>query len=219
MSISNPPHPLRLVCIHLEEIITILPAFLLCLQGQQQAVVYVTNLYQSSAAHLTCFPSVFVSFSFLCWFVLFNHFYWIYYIYTFQILSSSAFLFQKGPLSILSSSSSSKVSTCPSNDAFPFPYTEFSSFPILVRVFIPAQTSWPRRELARKGFIQHQRKSGLELKQVRKQKLILWPWRQVFYWLVSLFPLTYSACSLREAKTNTPAMIPLTLGCVLLCCS
>lgn len=108
-----------------------------------------------------------------------------YAIYPFQILSISAFFFQIRPLSILSSSCSSEVSACPSNHAFPFPYTEFSSFPILVRVFIPTQTSWPRKELGRKGFIQHQRKSRLELKQVRKQKLILRSWRQVCYWLRS----------------------------------
>lgn len=40
--------------------ITILPAFLLCFQGQPQAVVYVTNLQQWSAAHLTCFLSFLV---------------------------------------------------------------------------------------------------------------------------------------------------------------
>jgi hypothetical protein len=32
----------------------------------------------------------------------------------------------------------------------------------------------------------HQRKSGLELKQVRKQELMQRPWRDVIYWLVSL---------------------------------
>jgi hypothetical protein len=31
----------------------------------------------------------------------------------------------------------------------------------------------------------HQRKSGLELKQVRKQKLMQRPWRDVPYWLAS----------------------------------
>jgi hypothetical protein len=47
----------------------------------------------------------------------------------------------------------------------------------LVRVSILAQTSWPRKKLGRKGFIQltlhiavhPQRKSRLEIKQVRKQ--------------------------------------------------
>jgi hypothetical protein len=33
--------------------------------------------------------------------------------------------------------------------------------------------------------INHQRKSGLELKQVRKQELMQRPWRDVLYWLAS----------------------------------
>jgi hypothetical protein len=31
--------------------------------------------------------------------------------------------------------------------------------------------------------VHHQRKSGLELKQVRKQELMQRPWRDVLYWL------------------------------------
>jgi hypothetical protein len=50
-----------------------------------------------------------------------------------------------------------------------------------------------KKQLGRKGFIQltfphcyyHQRKSGLELKQVRKQELMQRPWRDVLYWLAS----------------------------------
>jgi len=33
--------------------------------------------------------------------------------------------------------------------------------------------------------VHHQRKSGLELKQVRKQELLQRPWRDVTYWLPS----------------------------------
>ena len=33
--------------------------------------------------------------------------------------------------------------------------------------------------------VHHQRKSGLELKQVRKQELVQRPWRDVTYWLAS----------------------------------
>jgi hypothetical protein len=33
--------------------------------------------------------------------------------------------------------------------------------------------------------IDHQRKSGLELKQVRKQELMQKPWKDVSYWLAS----------------------------------
>jgi hypothetical protein len=64
----------------------------------------------------------------------------------------------------------------------------------LVRVSIPAQTSWPRNKLGRKGFIRltlpyccsSPRKSGLELKQVRKQELRQRAWRDVF--LLACFP-------------------------------
>jgi hypothetical protein len=49
------------------------------------------------------------------------------------------------------------------------------------------------KQLGRKGFIQltlpyccsSPRKSGLELKQVRKQELMQRPWRAVLYWLAS----------------------------------
>jgi hypothetical protein len=34
--------------------------------------------------------------------------------------------------------------------------------------------------------VHHQRKSGLELKQVRKQELMQRPWRDVTYWLAQL---------------------------------
>jgi hypothetical protein len=33
--------------------------------------------------------------------------------------------------------------------------------------------------------VHHQRKSGLELKQIRKQELMQRPWRDVLYWLAS----------------------------------
>jgi hypothetical protein len=33
--------------------------------------------------------------------------------------------------------------------------------------------------------VHHQRKSGLELRQVRKQELMQRPWRDVLYWLAS----------------------------------
>jgi hypothetical protein len=70
---------------------------------------------------------------------------------------------------------------------------ELAKMTVLVRVSIPAQTSGPRSKLGRKGFIRltlpyccsSPRKSGLELKQVRKQKLMQRPWRDVLYWLAS----------------------------------
>jgi hypothetical protein len=50
-----------------------------------------------------------------------------------------------------------------------------------------------KKQLGRKGFIwltlphccSSPRKSGLELKQVRKQELMQRPWRDVLYWLAS----------------------------------
>jgi hypothetical protein len=46
---------------------------------------------------------------------------------------------------------------------------------VLVRVSIPALPNW----------CSHQRKSELELKQVRIQELMQRPWRDVLYWLAS----------------------------------
>ena len=88
---------------------------------------------------------------------------------------------------------------------------------VLVRVSIPAQTSWPRSKLGRKGFIRltlpyccsSPRKSGLELKQVRKQELMQRPWRDVLYWLAS--PGLLSLLSYRT-KTTSPEMVPPTRG-------
>ena len=82
---------------------------------------------------------------------------------------------------------------------------------VLVRVSIPAQTSWPRSKLRRKGFIRltlpyccsSPRKSGLELKQVKKQELMQRPWRDVLYRLAS--PGLLSLLSYRT-KTTSPEM-------------
>ena len=88
---------------------------------------------------------------------------------------------------------------------------------VLVRVSIPAQTSWPRASWGGKGLfglhfhtaVHHQRKSGLELKQVRKQELFQRPWRDVLYWLAS--PGLLSLLSYRT-KTTSPEMVPPTRG-------
>ena len=50
-----------------------------------------------------------------------------------------------------------------------------------------------KKQLGRKGLfslhfhiaIDHQRRSGLELKQIRKQELMQRPWRDATYWLAS----------------------------------
>jgi hypothetical protein len=49
------------------------------------------------------------------------------------------------------------------------------------------------------------RKSGLELKQVRKQELMQRPWRDVLYWLA--FPGLLSLLSYRT-KTTSQEMVP-----------
>jgi hypothetical protein len=57
--------------------------------------------------------------------------------------------------------------------------------------------------------VHHQRKSGLELKQVRKQELKQKPWRDVLYWLASsglLSLLSY------RTKTTSPEMASPTRG-------
>jgi hypothetical protein len=74
-----------------------------------------------------------------------------------------------------------------------------------------------KEKLGRKGFIQitlpycrsSRRKSGLELKQVRKQELMQKPWRDVLYWLAS--PGFLSLLSYRT-KTTSPEMVPPTRG-------
>jgi hypothetical protein len=88
---------------------------------------------------------------------------------------------------------------------------------VLVRVSIPAQTSWPRSKLGRKGFIRltlpyccwSPKYAGLELKQVRKQELMQRAWRDVLYWLAS--PGLLSLLSYRT-KTTSPEMAPSTRG-------
>jgi hypothetical protein len=57
--------------------------------------------------------------------------------------------------------------------------------------------------------VDHQRLSGLELKQVRKQKLVQRPWRDVLYWLAS--PGLLSLLSYKT-KTISPEMAPPTRG-------
>jgi hypothetical protein len=69
--------------------------------------------------------------------------------------------------------------------------------------------------LGRKGFIQlqiavhYQRKSGLELKQVRIKELMQRPWKGVSYWLAS--PGLFSLLSYRTKTTNLGMVSP-TMG-------
>jgi hypothetical protein len=56
--------------------------------------------------------------------------------------------------------------------------------------------------------VHHQRKSGLELKQVRKQELMQRPWRDV----TGLLPLPCSAYFLIESRTTSLGIAPPTMG-------
>jgi hypothetical protein len=53
--------------------------------------------------------------------------------------------------------------------------------------------------------VNHQKMSGVELRQVRKQELMQRPWRDVTYWLA--FPGLLSLLSYRT-KTTSPEMAP-----------
>jgi hypothetical protein len=70
------------------------------------------------------------------------------------------------------------------------------------------EASWGGKDLFSLHFhlaVHHQRKSGLELKQVRKQELMQRPWKDVTYWfasLVLLSLLSYGTC------TTSPGMAP-----------
>ena len=54
--------------------------------------------------------------------------------------------------------------------------------------------------------VDHQRKSGLELKQVRKQELMQKPWRDVTYWLAS--HVLHSLLSYRTKTTSPDIVLP-----------
>ena len=74
------------------------------------------------------------------------------------------------------------------------------------------EASWGGKGLFSLHFhiaVHHQRKSGLELKQVRKQELMQRPWRDVTYWLAS--PGLLSLLFYRT-KTTSPGMVPPTRG-------
>jgi hypothetical protein len=86
---------------------------------------------------------------------------------------------------------------------------------VLVRVSTPAQNIMTRSKwgvgcLFSSHFhiaVHHQRKSGLELKQVRKQELMQKPWRDVTYWLASpslLSLLSYRTQDYQPRDGTTP---------------
>jgi hypothetical protein len=74
------------------------------------------------------------------------------------------------------------------------------------------EASWRGKGLFSLHFhvaVHHQRKSGLELKQVKKQELMQKPWRDGTYGLLAL---ACSTCFLIEPKTTSPEMAPPTMG-------
>jgi hypothetical protein len=58
--------------------------------------------------------------------------------------------------------------------------------------------------------VHHQRKSGLELKQARKQELMQRPWRDVIYWLASpgLLSLLFYRIQDYQSRDGTTTMGP-----------
>jgi hypothetical protein len=78
------------------------------------------------------------------------------------------------------------------------------------------EASWGGKGLFSLHFriaVHHQRKSGLELKQVKKQELMQRPRRDVLYWLAS--PGLLSLLSYRT-QDYSPGMVPPTRGLSLL---
>jgi hypothetical protein len=90
---------------------------------------------------------------------------------------------------------------------------------VLIRVSIPGQNIMTKKQVEGGGrvysaytfhiAVNHQRISGLKLKQVRKQELMQRSWRDVPYWLASpgLLRLFFY-----RTKTTSPDMAPPTRG-------
>jgi hypothetical protein len=91
-------------------------------------------------------------------------------------------------LSSLSDLTSKLISLCQNQDVF----SESLKRSVLVRVSIPAQSIMTKKQVGEERVYSvytsiyccsSPRKSGLELKQVRKQELMQRPWRDDLYWL------------------------------------
>jgi hypothetical protein len=89
---------------------------------------------------------------------------------------------------------------------------------VLVRVSSPAQTSWPRSKLGRKGFIQLTLSTlllitkGCQDWNSSKSGSRNWGRGHGEMLLTGLLPLACSACFLIEPKTTSPGMVPPTMG-------
>jgi hypothetical protein len=95
---------------------------------------------------------------------------------------------------------------------------DYSQVNVLVRVSIPAQTSWPSSKLGRKGFIQlilstllFITKGSQDWNSSRSESRSWWRGHGRML-LTGLLPLACSACSLIEPKTTSPEMVRTTRG-------
>ena len=85
---------------------------------------------------------------------------------------------------------------------------------VLVRVSIPAQTSWPRSKLGRKGFIHLTLSTMLLITKgcqdwnSSRSGSRSWCRGHGEMLFTGLLPLACSACSLIEPKTTSPGMVP-----------
>ena len=90
--------------------------------------------------------------------------------------------------------------------------------PVSYRVSIPAQTSWSRSKLGKKGFIQlilpHCCSSPKEVRTGTQagQEAGADAEDMEGCYLLDCFPLACSACFLIEPKITSPEMVPLTMG-------
>jgi hypothetical protein len=89
---------------------------------------------------------------------------------------------------------------------------------VFVRVSTTGQNTMTKKQVGEeRGYsayilhiaVHHQRKSGLELKQVRKQELMQRPWRDVLYWLASLGLLSLLSYRTQDYQPRDgPTLLP-----------
>jgi hypothetical protein len=93
-----------------------------------------------------------------------------------------------------------------------------SKLPVFVRVSTFSQNIMTKKQVGEERVysaytfhiaVDHQRKSGLEFKQVRKQELMQRPWRDVPYWFASPSLLSLLSYITQDYQ---PRMAPPTMG-------